>query len=218
MSLYNEKKQEYFSSIRLDIVDLLPDFSHRVLEIGCGSGNPLEYLKKINKGKETIGIELSPKAANIARNNTDTIFCMDVEKNPIPLEVGKCDLILLLDVLEHLVDPWSFLKKIVNENLTETGKVIVSLPNAKHFTFLLPLFLGKLEYVESGIRDKTHLRFFTKKSATQLINGASLNVEKVKSTSLESSLNSGKLNIITLGIFSSFLTSQYIFLASKNEQ
>jgi len=67
--------------------------------------------------------------------------------------------------------------------------------------------------VESGILDKTHLRFFTKKSAIDLLHSAGLTVEAMQRTSLDIRLNSGKLNAVTLGIFKNFLTSQYVFRA-----
>lgn len=214
MPLYNEKKSDYFSSARIEILDLLPKFSARVLEIGCGSGQTLEMLKEKQLCLETVGVELFAAAADEARNRADSIYCMDVEKSPMPENIGKFDLILLLDVLEHLVDPWIFLSHLVENYLADNGKVIVSLPNARHFSLVLPLLLGQFDYVERGILDKTHLRFFTKSSAASLLKSACLHVDGIKPTSLDLHLNSGKFNAITFGIFSEFIASQYIFLAS----
>ena len=217
MPLYNEKKSDYFSSARTEILDLLPDFSARVLEIGCGSGQTLEMLKQKNLCLETVGVELFAAAADEARNRVNSIYCMDVEKSPMPDNIGKFDLILLLDVLEHLVDPWALLSSLVEDYLAVRGKVIVSLPNARHFSLVLPLLRGRFDYVERGILDKTHLRFFTKDSATKLLETSGLNIESIKSTSLDLHLNSGKLNVVTLGLFSDFITSQYIFKATAGE-
>lgn len=218
MPLYNEKKSDYFSSARTGILDLLPEFSARVLEIGCGSGQTLEMLKEKKLCIETVGIELFTAAADEARNRVDSVYCMDVEKSPMPENIGKFDLILLLDVLEHLVDPWLFLSHLVENYLAARGKVIVSLPNARHFSLVLPLLRGRFDYVERGILDKTHLRFFTKNSAAKLLKSACLNIETIKATSLDLHLNSGKLNAITLGLFSEFITSQYIFLATAAKE
>jgi hypothetical protein len=89
------------------------------------------------------------------------------------------------------------------------------LPNARHFACVLPLLLkGEFVYQERGILDKTHLRFFTRKSGVRLIQEAGLSIEKIKHTSLDWSLKSGKLNAVTLGLFSEFLTSQFIYLAN----
>lgn len=214
MHLYDEKKQDYFSSARSEILDLLPNFSQRVLEIGCGSGQTLEMLKAKKFCGETVGIELFATVADEARSRVDAVYCLDVEKSPLPEQIGKFDLILLLDVLEHLVDPWTFLHRLKEDYLTADGRVIISLPNARHFSLVLPLLCGRFDYAERGILDKTHLRFFTKDTAEKLLKSACLNIEAVKATSLDLRLNSGKLNAATLGLFSGFIASQYIFRAT----
>ncbi len=217
MSLYSEKESDYFSSARIEILELLPKYSDRVLEVGCGSGKTLQMLKEKKYCMETVGIELFTTAAEQAKDRVDTVYCMDVENFAMPESIGKFNLILLLDVLEHLVDPWAFLSRLVKGHLANNGKVIVSLPNARHFSLLGPLLFGKFDYVERGILDKTHLRFFTKSSAENLLKSAGLHVEAIKPTSLSLNLNSGKLNTLTLGVFSEFLASQYIFLTSLDK-
>lgn len=79
------------------------------------------------------------------------------------------------------------------------------------------MLYGEFNYQERGILDKTHLRFFTRKSGEKMLRDAGLSIEKVKCTSLDKSLNSGKLNALTLGIFSEFLTSQFIYLTSTDQ-
>lgn len=214
MNFYFSKEQDYFSAARHEILDLVPKFSRRVLEVGCGSGQTLEMLKNKNLCSETVGIELFNTAADEARGRVDTVYCLDVEKNQLPQNLGKFDLILLLDVLEHLVDPWGVLKKLKEECLADGGKIIVSLPNARHFSLVLPLLFGRFTYTERGILDKTHLRFFTKSSGVDLLKSASLNIDSIKRSSLDIGLNSGKFNLITLGLFSNFIASQNIFLTS----
>lgn len=218
MNLYSSKEQDYFSAARHEILDLIPKFSRRVLDVGCGSGQTLEMLKDKKYCAETVGIELFNAAADEARSRVDAVYCLDVEKSKLPENIGKFDLILLLDVLEHLTDPWSVLKKIKNEYLADKGKIIISLPNVQHFSLVLPLLCGRFTYAERGILDKTHLRFFTKSSAADLLKSASLDIETIKPTSLNINLNSGKLNLLTLGLLSNFIASQYIYMASaKND-
>jgi 2-polyprenyl-3-methyl-5-hydroxy-6-metoxy-1,4-benzoquinol methylase len=213
MNLYHDKMPDYFSSTRTQILDLIPKFSQRVLEIGCGSGQTLQMLKENKRCSETVGIELFPEAADEARSKVDLVYCMDVEKATMPENIGTFDLILLLDILEHLIDPWAVLSRLTETHLAVGGKVIVSLPNARHFSLVVPLLCGKFDYRERGIIDKTHLRFFTRNSAANLLKSAGLSIEATKRTSLDLHLNSGKINAITLGLFSEFLTSQYIFCA-----
>jgi 2-polyprenyl-3-methyl-5-hydroxy-6-metoxy-1,4-benzoquinol methylase len=215
MNLYQTKVEDYFSAARKEILDIIPPFSERVLDIGCGSGQTLEMIKQRKLCETTFGIELFEKAAERARTRVDMVYHLDIERQETPADLGKFDLILILDVLEHLVDPWSVLKRIQRAHLKQGGKMIISLPNARHFTCVIPLLIkGEFTYQERGILDKTHLRFFTRKSGMRLIHEAGLSINKVKHTSLDWSLKSGKLNAITLGFFSEFLTSQFIYLVS----
>ena len=70
------------------------------------------------------------------------------------------DLIMCLDVLEHLVDPWKTLSRLA-DHLKPGGTVIASIPNVRHARNLLSLlFMGKWEYKEQRLLDKTHLRVF----------------------------------------------------------
>ena len=189
-----------------------------MLEVGCGSGQTLELIKKLELCESTVGIELFEQAARNARERVDKVFQLNIETDALPSDLGQFDLILILDVLEHLVDPWSVLHRIQSSHLKLGGKIIISLPNARHFSFVLPLVIsGEFDYQERGILDKTHLRFFSRKSGEKMISEAGLSIEKVKSTSLDWSLNSGKLNALTLGLFSELLTSQYIYLANADQ-
>lgn len=211
MTMYESKRDDYFSAARREVLEFIETPVQRVLEVGCGSGETLALLKHSGLCREAVGIERFEPAAARARARVDRVCCMDVESMPVPRELGRFDAVLLLDVLEHLVDPWRVLEGLVREQLGKRGMVVVSLPNARHFSLTLPLLFGRFDYVERGIRDRTHLRFFTERSARRMIEGAGLRIERVRPTSLDPALNSGKLNRLTLGVFSGFLASQYLF-------
>ena len=106
-------------------------------------------------------------------------------------KLGQYDLIVANDVLEHLSDPWSVVH-IFKKNLTDDGVFIASIPNAQYHKVLTGLLKGKWEYTEAGILDKTHLRFFTKKSASELFteNGykiqsiVPINIDKISRTNI----------------------------------
>lgn len=211
MSFYADKKPDYFSAARTEILGLLPGGVGRVLEIGCGSGDTLAMLKQRALCTETVGVEFFASAARMAADQVDRVHCLDVEREPIPEPAASFDLVLALDVLEHLVDPWRVLASL-RTWLTPQGRMLVSLPNAQHFSLVLPLLRGQFNYAERGILDRTHLRFFTRGSAEKMLQDAGLVIERTEATSLALHLRSGQLNALTLGLFKGFLASQYVFL------
>jgi SAM-dependent methyltransferase len=95
----------------------------------------------------------------------------------------KFDVIILGDVLEHLVNPWNSLRNVA-EITRASSKILISIPNSGHWYFRLKVLLGKIEYMDNGLFDKTHLRFFTKKSSQELINSARFNVVTLKYSSI----------------------------------
>jgi SAM-dependent methyltransferase len=163
----DSKTDEYFSSARKEIEPLLPKSASCVLEIGCGSGATLRWLRTIRIVDYAYGVEIVPSIAERARSVFDEVFCGNIETTQLTAN-RKFDLILALDVLEHLVDPWAALRMLANR-LQPNGTFIASIPNAAHWNLAAPLFWnGSWDYAHDGILDKTHLRFFTKKSARAL--------------------------------------------------
>jgi len=214
--LYDLKMSNYFSSARYEILNLLPQYSEKVLEIGCGTGATLGWLKEIGRCKETTGIELMDDYAQIAKMNADRIITADIEEDNISFPDEYFDLILCLDVLEHLKDPWQVLEFIVKNWLIPGGILVVSLPNIRYRTILMDLLIrGHFQYQDIGILDRTHLRFFTKHSAISLIQSAGLDNLQVE---LHPSAVKGKMaiiNALTFGFFRDTFSWQIILTGSK---
>jgi cyclopropane fatty-acyl-phospholipid synthase-like methyltransferase len=213
--MYEEKNFDYFSNPRGDIITLLPSKVERVLEVGCGSGETLNIIKSRFPDATTVGIELSENAAKRALSKVDLLKNLDIEKDESRSTIGQFDLILLLDVLEHLRDPWTTLKSLVRDNLTRGGTVITSIPNARNHGLVVQLLRGDFKYTESGVLDKTHLRFFTKKSMNRMIEDSGLNILKCQPTNLQGGSQSALINKITFGLFEDFLAVQYIAKSIK---
>jgi SAM-dependent methyltransferase len=79
---------------------------------------------------------------------------------PLPLLKGSFDVIVYGDILEHLKDPLR-VRRMINEHLRNNGTVIVSVPNVANIWVRIQLLLGKFEYADRGILDRTQMRFFT---------------------------------------------------------
>lgn len=138
-----------------------------ILEIGCHTGYLGEVLKR--KGNRVWGVEINNDAASKAKTFYETVFVGDIEDEDLWDAINqKFDVLLFLDVLEHLVDPWKILVKC-RKFLNPEGFVLVTFPNTAFYSVRKSLFLGRFNYQDSGILDKTHLRFFTFYSARQFI-------------------------------------------------
>lgn len=129
---------------------------------------------------------------------------------------GPFDTILCLDVLEHLIDPWSIVP-LLHKSLTQTGIMIISVPNLNHLSVVIPLLLrGRFDLTDAGILDRTHLRWFTRSSAIELATCSGLALDGI-----QANINRRKhklLNWLTLGFFSRFFASQYVLRVRRAER
>jgi len=143
----------------------------RVLDIGCGEGFFAQDVAK--QDNEVVGIDLLPEPrhkavlAKYVRADLDR----GLEEALPQLGENKFDRVLLQDVLEHIRYPLALLDDC-RTLLAPQALVLISLPNVANITVRLSLLFGRFEYAERGILDKTHLRFFTRRSARRLIESA----------------------------------------------
>jgi 2-polyprenyl-3-methyl-5-hydroxy-6-metoxy-1,4-benzoquinol methylase len=164
----------YFNLVRDEIAPLLPENPTLVMDVGCGAGATLRWLKQIRRNITTVGVEINETIAAVAASVADEVVVTDLDAGLERLAPyrGSVDVLLLLDVLEHLRDPWSRLKEF-RSLLSPSGVVIASIPNVRNFKVLLPLlFSGEWRYQSAGILDRTHLRFFTRSGVLELFHGA----------------------------------------------
>jgi 2-polyprenyl-3-methyl-5-hydroxy-6-metoxy-1,4-benzoquinol methylase len=140
-----------------------------VLEIGCSEGRFMAGLKAERAGLYAVGVEPFPEAALKAASVFDRLIQAPVEAALEDLsDEAPFDCFVANDVLEHLVDPWSVLRR-AGALLSPNGCVVASLPNIRHWPTLNALFLGgRWDYTEAGVLDRTHLRFFTRSSLPEL--------------------------------------------------
>ncbi len=134
----------------------------KVLDIGAGSGFAGSFLK--DKGlTELYAVEIEPQAVEHLK-----LIYKDVAADVSKYQGMQFDVILLLDILEHLVDPASFLAKL-EPYLSKDGMILISVPNVAHWSVRIPLLFGIFNYHERGILDSSHLVFFTRSSFKRFI-------------------------------------------------
>jgi SAM-dependent methyltransferase len=208
--LYAEKATTYFDRVRTQILPLLPAGRvDRVLEVGCGSGDTLAYLQANDRCRWTGGVELFPEAAEIARGRLDDVYEGNIEQIALPIAPASLDVVLCLDVLEHLVDPWSTTSRLARL-LKPGGVLIASIPNVRHFRVVLPLlFRGRWDYAQFGLMDRTHLRFFTEHTARHLLRQAGLRVDAVHKSGLDSAHKRAAV-VLSAGVLEPLLVFQYL--------
>ncbi len=149
-----------------------------VLDVGCSTGYYGRLLIN-NKQCEVDGIEIDPKDRAEASRHLRKVFDVNLDsKWPAALTSSSYDIIFLGDVIEHVLDAKSVLKRL-GELLKKDGKIIISTPNIAHLTIRLELLAGSFEYEKTGILDETHLKYFTLGSLTNLIQEAGFNLDEI---------------------------------------
>lgn len=152
----------------------------RVLDVGCGVGLNGAVAKRT--GASVTGIEIASQTAERARQVLDEVLPIDITSDASVMEglEGKTfDLMLFGDVLEHVQDPSAVLARLLR-HLEPEGRAIISLPNVAAWPVRLGLLGGRFSYEQSGILDSTHLRFFTRDTARELVEAAGLEVLRVE--------------------------------------
>jgi 2-polyprenyl-3-methyl-5-hydroxy-6-metoxy-1,4-benzoquinol methylase len=140
-----------------------------VLDVGCGEGFFAQRIAEA--GNRVVGIDILPEAKNAAA--LEQYISADLDQglaDALPKLAGQqFDRILLQDVLEHLRAPDRLLRDCQPLLRQPHGQLLVSVPNVVNITVRLSLLLGRFEYAQRGILDRTHLRFFTRRSARRLL-------------------------------------------------
>jgi 2-polyprenyl-3-methyl-5-hydroxy-6-metoxy-1,4-benzoquinol methylase len=175
---YETKSGDYFLETRPEMLPFVPLECRRILDVGCGSGGFGQTLKR-DRTVEVWGIEPVSTAAATAATRLDRVI-ESIFSPQLPLQLGSFDCVIFNDVLEHLFDPREALI-YARQLLTPRGCIVASIPNIRHFPTLWALVVRKeWTYREFGILDRTHLRFFTRKSIEPLFRESGLLLEQVK--------------------------------------
>ena len=209
-----EAVESYHDWVRHDAVYMLPQNLGRVLDFGGGVGATAARLR--NDGRASFAVLFDQVADNAAPGidaaasaNLDNIA--DVKR--LLAQHGPFDTVLCLDILEHLNNPWDVMAAI--ESAMAPGAIlVVSVPNVRCYQVVLPLVLqDRFEYKDAGVLDRTHLRWFTRKSAIALAQGPGLTVQTVRAGDMRR--RDRLLNALTFGLFERFIALQYLVMVRK---
>ena len=163
----------FYSGYNPDLLAVIPTDAARVVEVGCMSGDLARMYRQINPRCEYIGIEVNPEYAEIGREWCSKVLAGNIEsfEDEIFATLFPSDCWVFGDVLEHLYDPWAVLKRI-RRRLSKGASVVACIPNAQHWTVQVQLNLGLFRYQDTGLMDRTHIRWFTKSSIKEMFQTA----------------------------------------------
>ena len=203
---------------RQEMLAFVPADARRILDVGCNFGGFGRALKA-RSNPEVWGVEPDPATAAAASKFLDRVI-NDFFGTNISLPDKYFDVIVFNDVLEHMPDPWAALK-LAREKLASGGRVVVSIPNLRFIENLLHIVKERdFTYEVNGIRDKTHLRFFTKKSALKLFEGSGLQVVHLEGIN-EEWWTPSILRRLLFRLFRNYLDDtrfvQYAIVATEND-
>jgi O-antigen biosynthesis protein len=208
------KPQGYFSCTRPELEPLIPARATRILEIGCGEGGFARTLRAARPTAklEIVGVEAVESAGRIAAGVLDRLIVGNAEEVELEYE-DYFDCVVFADVLEHLVDPWKMVRR-ARTFLRSDGSIVASIPNVQHWEVLANLLRGRWEYAQWGIMDRTHLRFFTRRSIGDLF-AANGFTPRTITPLVGTTMRAQVVRLATAGLAVPFLARQYLVVADR---
>ena len=161
-----------------DLLKLIPIKSTKLIEVGCSSGALAREFKRLSPNCHYIGIEIDSHYTELAKRYCDQSFTVDIEiaDDKFWRKHSDRDCWIFGDTLEHLKDPWIVLKKIRGV-IPADGSVVICIPNAQHWSLQVKLSIGDFRYQDSGLLDRTHLRWFTRQTMIEMFEQTGFKVE-----------------------------------------
>ncbi|NJK70713.1 MAG: class I SAM-dependent methyltransferase [Thermales bacterium] len=206
---YDKKPSFYYTATRIELLPFINDSAKSLLDVGCSTGVFGKLAKEKTSIQKVTGIELNKEEAKTAKTNLDTVYTGTFEDNAKKLKKGGYDIISFNDVLEHLIDPYDMLHR-AKPFLSKNGYILASIPNVRYIKNLLKYnFKKDWQYEDLGILDRTHLRFFTKKSMIRMFQECGYEVNRIEGINSIGRTKRMLLSIITFGLISDTYHMQY---------
>ena len=207
---------DYHTLVRREIFPLVPVARGTLLDVGGGIGATAAALKAAGRAGKAGVIDIVPTdsaAPGLDFHMSGNLERDDVLERTIAAH-GPFDTILCLDVLEHLADPWTTVARLTKA-LAPGGCIVASLPNVRHYSVTGPLvFAGQWQLEDAGILDRTHLRWFVRESAIDLLTSSGLALQDIVEKP-----RGGRREILfqaaTFGLMRGFLTYQFLIRVGR---
>ena len=177
----------YYDNANPTLLQVVEPDASRIVEFGCGAGALARAVRQTHPQLHYTGVELMPDQLALAGDALDVALVRNLDQIPdwsqdaelaTALPADAFDHVIFGDVLEHLYDPAHVLGQAVR-CLRPGGSALVCIPNVQHWSVLAQLIRGHWPQQDSGLFDRTHIRWFTLRDMVQLLQGTGLVVEQV---------------------------------------
>lgn len=210
--------REYFVHSRQEMLGFVPGTVSTVLELGCAAGNFGAGIKA-KYGAEVWGVEMDSSIAAIARNQLDHVLVKSVEDSLVALPENYFDCVVCNDILEHLSNPVAILSALRRVFSNKDPVLVGSIPNVRYFPVLFDLvWNADWRYADYGVLDRTHLRFFTRKSWERTLRESGYEPLETVGINPTPSLKAKVAAMLSLGRLKDTRFLQYAFVARPLEQ
>jgi 2-polyprenyl-3-methyl-5-hydroxy-6-metoxy-1,4-benzoquinol methylase len=164
---------------RAEVLALVPDGARTILDVGCSRGGFGHALRTADATRVLWGVEADTEAAAAAEPHYDELI-VGLFPEALAGREQQFDCVVFNDVLEHIADPWAALRA-ARARLRPGGTVVASIPNVRFLPVLFKLVVrGEWTYTDTGVLDRGHLRFFTRRSMVELFRSCGFAVDRVR--------------------------------------
>lgn len=155
--------------VNAELLSMIPANCRRIVEVGCMHGALAQAYRAAHPAVEFVGIDIDPDYVQVAASHCTEAIAADIEViDPARFDrLFPSDCWIFGDCLEHLRDPWAVLRRVRNA-IDPDGCLLVCLPNAQHWSLQWRLVSGNFRYEDSGLMDRTHLRWFTRMTMLEM--------------------------------------------------
>lgn len=170
----------------VDVLALMPKQCRRIIEIGPSVGSLAKAYRLENPEVEYVGVEIDAEYADLAREHCSRVIVGNVEQmsDDELSQIAPADCWVFSDVLEHLYDPWHMLRRL-NKVMRSSDCIVACIPNVQHWSVQLRILSGDFWYEDSGLLDRTHIRFFTRKTLSQMFFKSGFEIHEARLRVLE---------------------------------
>ena len=164
-----------------DLLALVPASAKRLIEVGASSGALAREFKSLSPLCHYVGVEVDASYCELAKRHCDESLLLDIEQADQAFwqRYADRDCWIFGDTLEHMRDPWRVLSNI-RAVMPASASVVACIPNVQHWSMQARLSAGDFRYQDSGLMDKTHIRWFTRQTIIELFSGAGFEVKAMR--------------------------------------